>query len=727
MFVDDLFDKKTLTEAQGGGSPWHSEPEQAMAEAGYKRDAYQRDYDNSVAGMGKRQSRAYQDDGGANDERHDLDPSDWYIVKDGKMFKVTVYPNQVQSAMSQGFSPSREEAKAKAAQSGVAESVRDLGYDAQSLIMKLRRDVEEKRLQPTRQAVLAAASELAGDMDFAPELLVQQVLGKGITEGEQDSPVAGAIIRRILLQRTDLLSKYGPEKVGAAVDEVADFVGDTDEIGSSDVSGWVRQVEQTLGNMGEQGVAEGSQRVDSLVSDALKIMRGPEVSDAVAALKTVLGDREFNGRRGFYNFYIKQMLDMYGQQGVMESQLDELSFKDIQRSANKFAKGTNKFTKNVADTGAAVGNAAGALGGAIKQVGKTAIADPVAATYNATKSGLGKVSNVAANTYGDLKKGVQTVGKAGQTVGSDIGAAGTAVGKGIQSVGRGVANVAGGTTGALGSVVGGATTGLGRAAARGFNTGVQNVGGDAIDKMQTNIMTPKAADIQKQIATKQDEIKALQATLAGEQSAATTGGKAGIQTGATALIDPETNRPYEKDKLASLYGYKEPEAAAAGNTAPQATAPVGFNASNLSNLPGMQNYKKPAAPAKTANFGGPGGYGKTTTGIKAPAAPSSPALAAPTLPAAPKVTAGGPTPAEKANLDKRIAAAAPAVAETLEQIDRMLESVNSKKSAEMVKAYVDQRFTELGLRNTTECRNLMARVVQESAIRRRQHAKSLAK
>ena len=727
MFVDDLFDKKTLTEAQGGGSPWHSEPEQAMAEAGYKRDAYQRDYDNSVAGMGKRQSRAYQDDGGANDERHDLDPSDWYIVKDGKMFKVTVYPNQVQSAMSQGFSPSREEAKAKAAQSGVAESVRDLGYDAQSLIMKLRRDVEEKRLQPTRQAVLAAASELAGDMDFAPELLVQQVLGKGITEGEQDSPVAGAIIRRILLQRTDLLSKYGPEKVGAAVDEVADFVGDTDEIGSSDVSGWVRQVEQTLGNMGEQGVAEGSQRVDSLVSDALKIMRGPEVSDAVAALKTVLGDREFNGRRGFYNFYIKQMLDMYGQQGVMESQLDELSFKDIQRSANKFAKGANKFTKNVADTGAAVGNAAGALGGAIKQVGKTAIADPVAATYNATKSGLSKASNVAANTYGDLKKGVQTVGKAGQTVGSDIGAAGTEVGKGIQSVGRGVANVAGGTTGALGSVVGGATTGLGRAAARGFNTGVQNVGGDAIDKMQTNIMTPKAADIQKQIATKQDEIKALQATLAGEQSAATTGGKAGIQTGATALIDPETNRPYEKDKLASLYGYKEPEAAAAGNTAPQATAPVGFNASNLSNLPGMQNYKKPAAPAKTANFGGPGGYGKTTTGIKAPAAPSSPALAAPTLPAAPKVTAGGPTPAEKANLDKRIAAAAPAVAETLEQIDRMLESVNSKKSAEMVKAYVDQRFTELGLRNTTECRNLMARVVQESAIRRRQHAKSLAK
>lgn len=66
--------------------------------------------------------------------------------------------------------------------------------------------------------------------------------------GDQDSPVAQAIIRRILLQRTDLLAKYGPEYVGQAVDDVADFVGDVDEIGSSDVSGWVKQVEQNLKN-----------------------------------------------------------------------------------------------------------------------------------------------------------------------------------------------------------------------------------------------------------------------------------------------------------------------------------------------------------------------------------------------------------------------------------------------------------------------------------------------
>jgi hypothetical protein len=75
--------------------------------------------------------------------------------------------------------------------------------------------------------------------------------------GQEDSPVAQAIIRRILLQRTDLLAKHGPEKVGQAVDEVADFVGDVDEIGSSDVSGWVRHVEQMLGNMMDEAKYQG--------------------------------------------------------------------------------------------------------------------------------------------------------------------------------------------------------------------------------------------------------------------------------------------------------------------------------------------------------------------------------------------------------------------------------------------------------------------------------------
>jgi hypothetical protein len=76
--------------------------------------------------------------------------------------------------------------------------------------------------------------------------------------------------------------------------------------------------EMTGGVIAAGGVGESSQRGDTLVTDSLRIMKGPEVNDAIRALKTVLGDREYNSRRGFYNFYIKQMLNMYGKQGVSE-------------------------------------------------------------------------------------------------------------------------------------------------------------------------------------------------------------------------------------------------------------------------------------------------------------------------------------------------------------------------------------------------------------------------
>ena len=115
-----------------------------------------------------------------------------------------------------------------------------------------------------------------------------------------------------------------------------------------------------------RSVTENNQRGDSLVTDALKIMRGAEVNDAVKALKTVLGDREYNSRRGFYNFYIRQMIDAYGKQGATESlgttgamtngemgesQLDELSPKAlgsyVKSAAGDMAnrKGDTQFQK----------------------------------------------------------------------------------------------------------------------------------------------------------------------------------------------------------------------------------------------------------------------------------------------------------------------------------------------------------------------------------------------
>ena len=56
-----------------------------------------------------------------------------------------------------------------------------------------------------------------------------------------------AILKRIMVAHLDLLKEFGPQKVMQAVEEVAYNVGDLDEIGSSDVSGWVHQVKDILG------------------------------------------------------------------------------------------------------------------------------------------------------------------------------------------------------------------------------------------------------------------------------------------------------------------------------------------------------------------------------------------------------------------------------------------------------------------------------------------------
>jgi hypothetical protein len=60
------------------------------------------------------------------------------------------------------------------------------------------------------------------------------------------SPVESAILRRIMNNHLDLLKQYGPAAVMAAARDVADNIGDVEEIGSSDVSAYVKRVVQSL-------------------------------------------------------------------------------------------------------------------------------------------------------------------------------------------------------------------------------------------------------------------------------------------------------------------------------------------------------------------------------------------------------------------------------------------------------------------------------------------------
>ena len=414
MFVDDLFDKKTLTEAQGGGSPWHSEPEQQQMDAnrrgrlGRERNAGLDEPDDAALGsvqtgngvyeytvpagqeslaqeLGLQQHRGhwvsrvpiqranfqfgqpqfhkipsqgvgegYQFKGPfpfdvdhmhggrginlpkAETKKYFTDKKQWQRAVDdinsskyddnsdyiGVTGRSTVEINGREWARWSDAQQKGYIELSSMAEQGVAEE----GYGnhpSQRVDPRtgkkyvppkspLEQGVAEglndlKNIDPGELAgstLGGIAGYMAGDalggpmVGFGAAGVGSAVGGALAKEGmmsnpeQEDSPVAQAIIRRILMQRTDLLAKHGPEKVGAAVDEVADFVGDVDEIGSSDVSGWVRHVEQMLGNM-EEDVAEGNmiskiKAPAAPSSPALAAPRAPAVAETLRQIDRML-------------------------------------------------------------------------------------------------------------------------------------------------------------------------------------------------------------------------------------------------------------------------------------------------------------------------------------------------------------------------------------------------------------------------------------------------------
>ena len=55
-----------------------------------------------------------------------------------------------------------------------------------------------------------------------------------------------AISRRIMIQHVQLLADHGPVRVLAAIDDRAASLSDLEEIGSSDISCWVKDIERSL-------------------------------------------------------------------------------------------------------------------------------------------------------------------------------------------------------------------------------------------------------------------------------------------------------------------------------------------------------------------------------------------------------------------------------------------------------------------------------------------------
>jgi hypothetical protein len=118
-----------------------------------------------------------------------------------------------------------------------------------------------------RGVVIARLQELGNDPDVAEVLTALDLdtdtpadaedTTDQISEDDDVSPVESAILRRIKNSHDDLVKQYGEPAVMAAARDVADDIGDVEEIGSSDVSAYVNRVVQSLADGSYADLSEG--------------------------------------------------------------------------------------------------------------------------------------------------------------------------------------------------------------------------------------------------------------------------------------------------------------------------------------------------------------------------------------------------------------------------------------------------------------------------------------
>ena len=147
-------------------------------------------------------------------------------------------------------------------------SMKNFRQAADRLIDKIESDLNEAKQILTKNDFLDARDYLLRKIDADSNPANKQIIRAEIRKLESQAETEGwitmqqrmvredsdsgeavemAIMRRMLVAHTDLIVEFGLDKVVDAIEEVAYDVGDTDEIGSSDVSGWVNQVKQILG------------------------------------------------------------------------------------------------------------------------------------------------------------------------------------------------------------------------------------------------------------------------------------------------------------------------------------------------------------------------------------------------------------------------------------------------------------------------------------------------
>jgi len=102
-------------------------------------------------------------------------------------------------------------------------------------------ELDEKMVMGVSSDASASGSYKMGENDELADIKRLSAVNEGSSDG-----VYNAVVNRIMRQHLDVLQKFGPKAVMTAVDDLAYDLDDLDEIGSSDVSIWTKQVIKDL-------------------------------------------------------------------------------------------------------------------------------------------------------------------------------------------------------------------------------------------------------------------------------------------------------------------------------------------------------------------------------------------------------------------------------------------------------------------------------------------------
>ena len=215
----------------------------------------------------------------------------WAQTK-GHNLTTRVTADKLQSSWKKAGSPTDSDAIAKILQSaGVHPEIIKQIYTSMKIPAPAQAQTQAQAQAQTKAPGYVPPTDPAEVADMKARGF-DPATGRRVVEGsDDDSPVAGAITRRISSQRLDLLKQYGPALVNAAVDNIAYFVGDVEEIGSSDVSAWVAQVERMLKENPPEAFNESNELIMKEYFDYLEALRKSGVTNMFGAAPYL--EREF--------------------------------------------------------------------------------------------------------------------------------------------------------------------------------------------------------------------------------------------------------------------------------------------------------------------------------------------------------------------------------------------------------------------------------------------------